>query len=260
MNIGLSSASFYPDVKTEDSIKLMKSLGFNSGEVFLNTLGEYGVEFGKVLLERKLKYEFDISSVHAFSASFEPYIFDAYKRRREDSLHIFREVCRTAKLIGARCYVFHGMRYRNIEDVNMNFVVDIYNELTYTAAEYGIKLCQENVSWCMSRSIEFLNEIKEKCRGPLYFTFDIKQAFKAGKKPEEYIKAMGKDIKNFHINDRDAKNICLLPGRGDVDYKKISCKFKEIGYNGVGIIEVYRENYTKYSELSDSKEYLESQF
>lgn len=257
MIIGLSSASFYPEIKTEDSIPLMKSLGFDVGEVFLNSISEYEPEFGKILLERELQYDFKVNSVHAFSVSFEPYLFDKYKRRREDSLILFKNVCRLAEIVGADCYTFHGMRYRDVHSIDIDFIVDMYNRLAYIAAEHGIKLCQENVFWCMSNNIEFLYEIKDRCRGPLYFTLDIKQAYKSGKSPEEYMNVMGSDIANFHINDRDSNNICLLPGRGNVNYEKISCKFKEIEYNGVGIIEVYKENYTEYSELAEAKRYLE---
>lgn len=45
MKIGLSSACFYPDVLTEDSIKLIKDIGFTSGEIFLNSNSEYEEEF-----------------------------------------------------------------------------------------------------------------------------------------------------------------------------------------------------------------------
>ena len=38
MDIGLSSACFYPDLHTENSIGKMKELGFNHGEIFLNTM------------------------------------------------------------------------------------------------------------------------------------------------------------------------------------------------------------------------------
>ncbi|MCH3962771.1 MAG: sugar phosphate isomerase/epimerase [Clostridium sp.] len=260
MIIGLSSASFYPNIKTEDSIPLMKSLGFDVGEIFLNSASEYKPEFGKILLDRELQHDFKVNSIHAFSVSFEPYLFDDYKRRREDSLKLFKNVCRLAEIIGAGCYTFHGMRYRDIHSIDIDFIVDIYDRLMYIAGEHGVKLCQENVFWCMSNSIEFLYEIKDRCREHLYFTLDIKQAYKSGKSPEKYIDIMGTDIANFHINDRDSNSVCLLPGRGDVDYKKIACKFKEIEYNGVGIIEVYKDNYTKYNELAESKRYVEREF
>ena len=62
----------------------------------------------------------------------------------------------------------------------MKFIIEIFNELTYIACEEGIKLAQENVSWCMSSDFRIFNMLKERCKYPLYFTLDIKQAYKAG--------------------------------------------------------------------------------
>lgn len=256
MDIGLSSASFYPHVNTEDSIALMKNLGFRIGEIFLNSDSEYEEDFGKLLLQQKLENDFIINSIHAFSSSFEPYLFDRYKRRRDDAFLKFKKVCKLAKLLGARCYTFHGMRCGKLHEIHGNFIFDIYNKLTYTAGEQGIKLCQENVFWCLSSNTDFLYELKEKCTEPIYFTLDIKQAYRAGKTPEEYIDVMGSAVENLHVNDRDGENSCLLPGKGNVDYKKILCKLKEIGYNKVGIIEVYSDNYKNYCQLKEAKDYI----
>lgn len=68
MEIGISSACFYPDINLEDSIKLMKSLGFNRGEIFFNCPSEFTEEFTEILLEESKKHEFFINSVHAFSS------------------------------------------------------------------------------------------------------------------------------------------------------------------------------------------------
>lgn len=259
MNIGVSSASFYPNVKTEDSIELMKQLGFEYGEIFLNCPSEYEENFIHRLLEEKNKHNFKIHSVHGFSSSFEPFLFDSYKRRRDDMLIYFKKICKAAKALGADCYTFHGMRHQGAAFSTNEFVVEVYNELAYAASEEGIKLAQENVSWCMSSDVNFLQMLKEKCKYPIYFTLDIKQAYRVGIKPEEYIEVMGKNIVNFHINDRDKDNICLLPGKGEVNYKKMFCKLKEIGYNKVGIIEVYSNNYSELKEITAAKDFLISQ-
>jgi sugar phosphate isomerase/epimerase len=256
MEIGLSSASFYPNVKTEDSINLMKRLGFEGGEIFLNSPSEYEEDFIQRLLQERIKYNFKIYSVHGFSSSFEPYLFDSYKRRRTDMFVYFKKVCRAAKILGADCYTFHGMKYQKLDLHKNKFILEIYDQLTYTALEEGVKLAQENVSWCMSSNIDFLSMISEKCKYQVNFTLDIKQAYKAGIEPEKYIEVMGTNMVNFHINDKDKHNICLLPGKGDVDYKKIFCKFKEIGYNKIAIIEVYSDNYVKLDEILEAKKFL----
>ncbi|MFL0251110.1 sugar phosphate isomerase/epimerase family protein [Clostridium neuense] len=257
MKIGLSSAVFYPNVDTEDSLEIISKLGFECAEIFLNSFSEYSEEFIDKLIYEKSTYNISINSVHAFSSSFEPYIFDAYKRRRMDMIKNFKKVCKAGNRLGAICYTFHGMRYQDINTVNKKLVSDIYNELTYIALENNIKLAQENVSWCMSSNLDFLKFLKETCKYDLFFTLDIKQAYRAGIEPYEYINVMGEKLVNFHINDRDRENTCLLPGRGNVDYSKIVNALKKNNYCGNGIVEVYRENYESYGELKECKKKLE---
>ncbi|MCB2353458.1 sugar phosphate isomerase/epimerase family protein [Clostridium estertheticum] len=260
MDIGLSSACFYPKLNTEDSIQTMKELGFNFGEIFLNTHCEYKEDFIRVLLEKKELYEFNVNSVHAFSASFEPYLFDKYDRRRKDVLEQFKEVVKAAKILGASCYTFHGMRYADFNELDTEFIVDIYNELSYIALEAGIKLAQENVSWCMSSDLKFLTLLSQKCKYPIYFTLDLKQACKANIPIEKYIEVMGSNIVNLHINDRDDNSPCLLPGKGNLDYDDIARNLKNVNYSGKGIIEVYSNNFSSYEELTKVKEFVLGKF
>jgi len=256
MQIGISSACFYPKVETENTIPLMKELGFELGEIFFNSPSEYEYDFVQGIYEQKLKHNFKINSVHAFCAPFEPFLFDRYKRRRKDMLLYFKAMCRTCSKLQANSYTFHGMRNIEFRGLDMNFVIDIYNELTYIAGEAGIKLAQENVSWCMSSELDFLTMIKEKCKYPLFFTLDLKQAYKANKLPKDYINIMGKELVNLHVNDKDDENICLLPGKGEVDYNVLSKELSEIGYAGNAIIEVYNENFKTYDEIKKAKKFL----
>lgn len=260
MDIGLSSACFYPNLHTENSIRKMKELGFNYGEIFLNTPSECEEKFLKIFVEQKELYEFNINSVHAFSSSFEPYLFDEYDRRRNDMLIQFKKVCKVAKRLGASCYTFHGMRYKDLNELDTKFIIEIYNELLYIAMDSGIKLAQENVSWCMSSDVKFLRLLKEECKYPIYYTLDLKQAYKANVSIEKYIKVMGSRLANLHINDRDENHPCLLPGKGNLNYDDISSKLKNTNYCGKGIIEVYSNNYINYEELTRVKEFVSEKF
>jgi sugar phosphate isomerase/epimerase len=257
MKIGMSSASFYPVVDTEDTIELMKETGFNCGEIFLNCPSEYEIDFIKKLNEKKNECEFDIISVHSFSSSFEPYLFDSYKRRVRDMMSQYKAVCRAAAMLGASFYTFHGMRFQGLDTLNMKKVIAVYEELSYIALDNGIKLCQENVSWCLSGNLKFLSMLKEECKSPVYFTVDIKQAYKAGISPLKYINVMGDRLKNLHLNDRDDKHVCLLPGQGNVDFSSIKQGLNAINYSGSGIIEVYRENYSTYEDIFAAKKFAE---
>lgn len=258
IEIGLSSACFYPKVLAEDSIKIMKKIGFDYGEIFLNTFSEYEEDFILKIKDQCEKNEFNINSVHIYSSMFEPFLFDAYKRRREDMMGIFKKVCKAIDILGGgKIYTFHGMR--KIDSLNMDYelVVDMYNRLTYYAGENNVKLAQENVSWCMSSDLEYLSLLKEKVKYPLYYTLDLKQCYKSNIEPQEYINVMGKEICNFHINDKNENESCMLPGRGNISYSKIFKSLDDINYKGRAIIEVYGDNYKSYDEILESKVYLD---
>lgn len=256
MEIGLSSACFYHEINTEDTVKVIKELGFDSGEIFLNSFCEYEEDFIWRLQEETVKHDFRVISLHAFCSPFEPFLFDKYERRRSDCRKIFTKICRAGEILGAKFYTFHGMKLGLLKDSDMRFTAGIYDELSQIAGEHGIKLCQENVSWCMSSNPDYLSNLMERCRLPVSFTLDIKQAYKAGLEPVKYIEVMGDRIANVHINDRDEGSVCLLPGRGTVNYAGLFQELKEYGYRGDIIIEVYRENYKSYEELTKCRDLL----
>lgn len=257
MQIGFSSASFYPLIPTEQSLGTLNTMGFKVAELFLNSFSEYEVDFINILEEEINKSNITINSIHAFSSSFEPYIFDAYERRRKDMINIFKKVCKAARLLNCNIYNFHGMRKMDINNINKKLVLDIYNELCYTASENQVYLSQENVCWCMSADLDFMNFLKQELKYPIKFTLDLKQAYKAGIDPINYLNVMGNDLVNFHINDKDKANPCLLPGKGEIDYKIIFRELKKNNYRGNAIIEIYKENFNTFHEITESKLYLE---
>lgn len=257
MQIGLSSASFYPLIHTEQSLNTLNTMGFKVAELFLNSFSEYEADFINILNEEINKNNITINSIHAFSSSFEPYIFDAYERRRKDMINIFKRVCKATKLLNCNIYNFHGMRKMEFNSINKKMILDIYNELCYIASENQICLSQENVCWCMSADLDFMNFLKKELRYPIKFTLDLKQAYKAEVEPLEYLKIMGDDLVNFHINDKDKSNPCLLPGKGEIEYEEIFRELKKNNYGGNAIIEIYKENFNTLGEITESKLYLE---
>jgi sugar phosphate isomerase/epimerase len=258
MKIGMSSACLYPNVNAEDSVKVMKDMGFAQGELFLNTFSEYEEAFVLNIKEKCVENDFYVNSVHICSSMVEPFLFDSYTRRRNDMMKVFNKVCKAISLLGGnKIYTFHGMRKVEASQLDYDLIIDMYNRLTYCAQENGVKLAQENVSWCMSSDIRYLEMLRERVRYPLYYTLDLKQSYKANVEPEQYIDVMEDRLCNFHINDKSEYESCMLPGKGDIDYNKIFKRLIDIKYKGMAIIEVYSDNYSSYSEINESKNYLD---
>ena len=68
MKVGISTATFFTKVLTEDSFSVIKRLGADTCEVFLTTFYEYKDAFAQLLKERK--GDFDVYSVHSLNTQF----------------------------------------------------------------------------------------------------------------------------------------------------------------------------------------------
>ncbi len=257
MNIGISTAIFYPDLLTEDAVSLLGEAGFQEGEVFVNSFSEFTPEYGDKLLELSKEKGFSIRSIHTVSSAFEPYLFDAYERRRDDFFKIYKDFIRFGEIVGAKVYTFHGLIKKPHPRMTFKDLVYVYDKMIYEGNVHGISLAQENVSWCLSGDLEFLKRLKDEVKEPLKFTLDVKQAVKAHKSPYDYLKIFGEDLINLHLNDHDEYSSCLLPGKGHFDFETLFKEVSRLGYEGPGIIEVYKENYENVHELVESKKLLE---
>jgi sugar phosphate isomerase/epimerase len=256
VDIGVSTAIFYPDETTEDAIRLVASKGFRTGEIFANSFSEFTEDYGHMLADIAKNNDFKVSSIHTVSSAFEPYLFDRYERRRDDFFRIFKDFVRFGNILGAKVYTFHGLVSNHGNKIQMKDIIYVYEKMIDAAGEQGISIGQENVSWCLSGDIEYLKRLKDGVRGPLKFTLDIKQAVKAGRSPYDYLEIYGTDLVNLHLNDNDRDHTCLLPGKGTFDYNELKERLGRAGYRGPGIIEVYRDNYDTVEDLARSRRLL----
>jgi sugar phosphate isomerase/epimerase len=256
MKVGISTACFYPHINTEDTLDIIKEQGFSLCETFLESEYETTDDFAFRLKERADKLGIKIYSVHAFAAAFEPFLFDRYPRRRKEMEGKFKAVCRAASILNAKCYTFHGLRKGPL-DTNIKAIAEGMDNLCKIAGEYNIKIAWENVAWCRSNDPEFVKAVAEKMKEDIYFTLDIKQAFRSGHRPEEYLDIYKDRILNLHINDADENSSCLLPGSGKVNLEAIAKKVKCLNKDVPFIIEVYKENFNTLDDLRKAKEYVE---
>lgn len=261
MEIGISTACFYPELLTEESVQVIADLGFKKIEVFLETFSEYEEEYCKRLARVVEEMGLEVYSVHSFSGQYEPYLFDRYLPRREDSWKLFRKVIKGANILGAKCLVFHGpgRKWAHHQEISINDIARDMDRLAGEAADYGLILAWENVYWCLSHDPGLMEKVIGKVTSPnIGFTLDLKQANRCGIKIERYLDIMGSRLLNVHINDYSPGNMCLLPGKGIVDYKSLINSLNRINYRGPLIIEVYRNNYFYYREIKDARNFLVS--
>lgn len=268
MIIGMSTACFFPNVYTEQTIELMAKMGVRHVEVFFCCLSEYKKSFVKELKKRLLDHGMEVYSIHALSLQFEPQLFSRHQRARQDSLCIYKQVLEASAELGAGVYVFHGPS--NVKKAR-RFTVDYEYTAEYTdpiaeqAKGYGIKLAWENVHWCWYADPDFPAGLMPLLTTDnLYFTLDVKQAVQAGHDPWEYVTAAKGRLVNVHICDvehsEESGVIPRLPFQGCLDFNKLRQSLDRSHYDRGLILEVYSQNYSDYSQLQSCYHQVERFF
>ena len=106
MQVGISTASLFPRVATEDALDAIISLGADCAEVFFSTFYEYRPEFSKSVAGRL--NGFAVNSVHVNGLNFEGNFFNPSRRVRGDGMYWLDQLLRSAQLLGCKNYTFHG--------------------------------------------------------------------------------------------------------------------------------------------------------
>lgn len=255
MQVGISTATFYTKLYTEQTFPVIKKCGAEVCEVFMNTYSEYEPEFGDIFVRESDGLK--IYSVHALNTQFEPQLFNRVDRTRYDAEVILKKVLANAQKMGAHYYTFHAttrLKVTSKIDVD-NFAYHI-SRIGDIAKQYDVQICLENVHWAAFNSPNFFRELKPKVTN-IGTVLDIKQARQSGFDWREYIDVMGNTIRNIHISDVK-NNQTALVGTGEFHFKELIARLRDVGYDGPLIIEQYPEDYDTYDQLKDAVEFIKS--
>ena len=263
MKLGVSTASFFPLLRVEDTLEKVAELNADACEIFFETHSQYCDEFAKVMIDsiNKAKeiHNFELHSVHSLTNQFEPDLFSVGPRARADALITYNNFLKLAQKLGAKYYTFHGATIlKKTSKANMNFdrIASIYNELHEIAEGHGVELCYENVHWTYYHFPEFILELEKRCP-KLSTTLDIKQARQAGYTYKDFIVDMGKRLKTVHVCDYNEDGITTIPGRGAVDFVELFKILLDMGFDGSVLMEVYTKDYKSFEDLKESYNYLQ---
>lgn len=251
MKIGISTACLRKEYEIEDAFNLIKDLGAETCEVYLKTFYEYRPEFAKKYAERLSGVE--VNSIHVAPNNFEPQLFYDKRRERGDGFYWLDQILRSAQLLGAKNYTFHGFARKGGERENLGDWAGHIWEISNFCARYGVKLCLENVRWCLYNRPSVFRELKNRC-SDLLAVFDIKQARKSAYPYKMYLNDMSGAISHVHISDVDENGKTCLPSFGVYDFKEIFKSLKGAGFDGAVIIET--ENFKDISDIKRSMEFL----
>lgn len=254
MKIGISTASLFMRLYNEDAIALISEWGVQTAEVFYTSFSEYEPRFSETLQKRKGRLH--VNSVHVLNTQFEPQLFSAHPRVRADAYGMLEKVMKSARILGAENYTFHGLaRLKSTFQEDLKKSGEKLAKICDYCGQRGVRLCLENVEWALYNRPSVFKALKEYCPA-LGGVLDIKQAFISGYPYEEYLREMGDSLAYVHVSDYDENGKKCLAGKGTFDFDLLFKRLKDIGFDGAVIIENYNEDYKELKELKDSYEYL----
>jgi len=258
--LALSTACFYP-AYTEQALKDICELGIKNVEFFFNAKDECSKKYIDNINDILRFYGASVLSTHTYTGAFEHYyLFSDYDRRRHEIKDDFHRMMEATRNLGASVLSFHGQRLSSssgpeIPPTEIEAYADGIYPILELCEQYGVDLCQENVSWCKSYSPAFISLAKKALNHPHFkFTLDIKQADRVNIDPKDYIDAAKDILANVHLSDCDPVFSCLLPGRGNFDFTGLFSYLRDSGYKGNYVIEVYRSSFNERGELIKSYE------
>ncbi len=265
MRLGISTASFFPNLHTEESIKEIASLGIDTCEVFFETRSQYCDEYAKVLIDsineaKKMVPNFKVHSMHSMTQQFEPDLFSMGSRARADGEKTYEEFLKVVEKAGVQFQTFHGAAMLKhgkgiVRRFDYDYLSKIINHLCDMASEHNVKLCYENVHWCYFSFPDYFKNLKLLCPR-LGSVLDIKQAMQSGYDYKEYLKVMGNSLETVHLCDYNNDGATAIPGRGRFDFVELFKILLDMGFDGGVLMEVYSKDYKTSNDLLEGYNYL----
>ena len=190
---GISTASFFDTLMLEDAPALLSSWGVCCAEYYLNSYCEYDPAFIAPLAKATADAGIEVVAVHPMSLQYEPLLFTPHPRQQADALKAYALVLRAGELLHADHYVMHGPVVLNgvAKNLQLERLAPIFDRLSDMAADHGMKLTLENVSYSIMPTPEVGQTLHAMLTRPLYHTLDIKQAIRAGVDPLAFAEAFG---------------------------------------------------------------------
>ena len=257
MQTGISTASLFGRMPTEDAVKFLSEKKVGCAEVFLESFCEYKDAFGELL--KSVQGELKVHSVHTLTTQFEPTLYSINERAQKDSFCLLEDTMRVAEMLGAKYYTFHGgARFKRTPfKIDFERVGAITRDIMAVTKAHGVTLAYENVHWGYYNYIGFFKELKSRVPD-LKGTFDIRQARQSNIPYADFIDEMGSDIVTAHLSDYRIDGKMCLPGKGETDFNDVFARLRDVGFDGAVLIECYQNDFKETEELFECLEYLKN--
>lgn len=252
LTAGVSTACLYP-MPTEEALYDLALGGVQNVEIFINTHSELRKSFIMSLGDILRRFDISCCSMHPFSGEMESMMFfSEYERRFEDMLDYYKHYFAAAEALGAKIFVLHGGKSGG----NVSLYAERFSRLSDAAKEFGVTVAQENVARFASRSLSFLENLKNQLGDSAAFVLDVKQAVRSGENPMKMLSALGSSIKHVHISDHGQYGDCMLLGSGNFQVKNFLQSLSKFSPDCTVMLELYRNAFGCTADLVQNYQVL----
>ncbi|MER6633637.1 TIM barrel protein [Streptomyces sp. NPDC000987] len=197
-------------------MSVLAGLGVRDVEIYLQGPPETGRGYVRRLADRCREAGVRVGSVHPYVFGFENLLYTTYRRQQLWALRQFERYVQICAELGAAHYVAHGPpRHHVVDDGRMSDrYLAVTAELVETARSHGVVYCMENVSYGLLRDPADVAAHRAALDVPVPIVLDVKSAWKAGLRPQDFAAALGEDIAFVHISfpDHVGARYGLCPG------------------------------------------------
>jgi 2-keto-myo-inositol isomerase len=250
MLLALNGATTMKATLMED-IAATSAAGFKALEIWAAKmdayLGEHSVEELKALFDEAGLRPASVNSIEfiTFRSSKE---YQAIKARCQELCELARALS-CDKIVVVPSPTPQGVGWNEIKDES----VRVLRELSEVAAPYDVQLAFEflGFGWCSVRTLEQCWEIvRETKRANVGLVIDTCHFFAGGSELPSIEMVDPSRIFIFHINDVEKRPLDsiedahrLLPGEGVIPLDDILIRLKQIGFDGLCSVELFRPEY-----------------
>jgi sugar phosphate isomerase/epimerase len=173
-------------------------------------------------------------------------LYSGYQRRTDEAIDLMRRAFEIAAANGVPTLVWHGAARDEVRGIEAwNEFLLMAGRIGTVAAEYGVTVAIENVSWCMVSTVRDVQRLAAAIpnlapAGSLGFTFDSFQALESEANAFMLLAAMGDHLCNVHLSDGrsgEASQRHILPGEGEIPWSALIRAIGASGYRGPMILE-----------------------
>jgi sugar phosphate isomerase/epimerase len=124
----------------------------------------------------------------------------------------------------------------------LDLFVEMIKPVAAHAEKEGVQLLVEPEPGLLIESSEQFEEFMVRIESPaIALNFDVGHMFCVGEDPAVALRRLAKHVRHIHVEDIAASRVHahLVPGDGAIDFGKILCSVRDIGYTGWLTVELY---------------------